>query len=144
MSLKLLTDFTNALDLYSHPQFDQGAIRAPKIFERLNNKVFKKNALGNETAIFNHATELLKNSPRISPRESFRSRHIYILREWARRTHHRKMAKTILATQVAYQNFRKELTAYQLGITSKNLEASEGLQEFSEKKRLFADLYELL
>lgn len=137
-----LTQFANTLDRSSVAYMDRGVLRSAPLTEQLRCRFSDLRRQQNENRVMQAAIDVLKNAPRISPREAFKNREAYILRNWVKRT---ALAKrhTIWERNHKKQQphpefhflreLQAEVTAYRLGITVENLRASEGLQKFREK-----------
>lgn len=141
MSIPSLGDFTSSLDKYNCPKVKGTTLRKASHFNRIQCYLFKKHRLAREQEVLQLAINCLKEAPRVSPQDAFKGREVYILREWLGRLDHSKRFKKLSEEKQLsnpkfklLREFKTELTAYRLGITSGNLNASVGLETFTEKK----------
>ncbi len=121
-----LIKFTTQLDQYPHAIVEKGELRRATWLERVKISFLPKFRAEQETAVANVLVKKLRQADRETPRAAYKGRPAYIIKKWIERNPF--IDKSTLKT------LKTELLAYRLGITSENLKASEGLQEFTEKK----------
>lgn len=126
-SISNLPAFTNFLDQHSHIVVEGGVLHRATLAQRIKMSFSKSYRTQQENAIVEIATRLLKEAPRVTPRQAYKGRDVYILRRWMGR--HKNAG-----TELQKKTFKTELTAYRFGITAENLNASVGLEQFTETK----------
>lgn len=139
-SRTLLTPFVNALDNFSCPEAKAGSLVNASWLDQVIYCFSGSACAGRDYDIMSIGVDMLRNAERVSPRKAFKGREVHILREWLGRSELMKRYKKLSPEQQkdiywdTVRRFKTELTAYRLGITSENLNASKGLESFSETK----------
>ena len=126
-----LTELTKQLDKYSVAMADDGRIRSATFFEHLQFLLSPTYKTHQITKVLETLANALHAEKRLTPFEVFSSRELYILRMWLARF---RKCRRNAHYETALKEFKKELTAYRLGITSANLDASSGLEAFTNSR----------
>lgn len=126
-----LDELTRYLDDYSVVIVENGKLRSATFVEQLVRLVSTKLKTKQTLDVLAFITKILHEAKRVTPKTAFCGRDVFIIKEWLLRN------QRILSDhrfQAALKHLKTELTAYRLGITVANMDASPGLQEFSEQK----------
>ncbi len=130
MKKATLTELTNALDEVAYPIVYRGKIHPATFFERLKLRYRSDYSRQQGIALMTLLVEGLSEAPRIFPADAFKGREVCILREFLLRN--KKWLER--ADDQLFKNFKAEFTAYRLGITRANMDASPDLQSFTDTK----------
>lgn len=126
-----LTELTARLDAYSVAVADGNTLRNATFLERIRRLFSPRLRTKHTLAVLELIDQVLHNAPRVTPKSAFHGHEVYSLRLWL--TRNQKNLKNHVYSK-KLKTLKTELTAYRLGITVANMDASPGLQEFTDKK----------
>jgi hypothetical protein len=130
MKKATLAELTDALDECAYPIVVRGRVHSANILERLRLRYRSDYSREQGIALITALEEALSQAPRVSPTEAFKSREVCILREFLTRN----KAWLERFDDQLFKNLKAEFTAYRLGITRANMDASPELQQFTDTK----------